>query len=90
MDVITEVDGQTVTEVKASASVLKLIPGDVFVLNIEVGKMPQEKVSQRQRDIIEMMRRVIPEGVKILVIPMVEGKPTVDIKAVRFEKFDVR
>lgn len=83
------VEGESV-EVKAVANVLKLVPGDILVVEVEVGKMPYERVKDHLVMVKRHVEDIVPTGTKVVVIEMREGTPSVNFKALRFAKVDER
>jgi len=66
-----------------SVAKLDLCPGDRVVVNVEVSMMPPSKVRDHIDRLHDDLKRFFPKDVKVLVIPMRDGKPTAELTVIK-------
>lgn len=57
--------------------------GDVLVVNYEVGDAPSDQANDALRQLREIFRRVIPEGVEIVIIATRNGEEDISLKIMK-------
>jgi len=59
-----------------------LVPGDVVILDVEVGKMPPQRVRQYLEQVRESMKEKWPENIPFMLNTMRDGVPSVLVSIV--------
>ncbi len=82
-------EGETL-DVKAVASVVTVYPSDILVIEVEVGNMPGARVKEHLDMVKGAFVGMFPKGTQVMFVPMKDGKPSINFKALRFDKVDER
>lgn len=67
-------------------SVLDVKPDDTLVFSVELGRIPPSSAANRIQALKTHIRALFPESVRVLIIPMIHGKPDVEITVLRKEE----
>lgn len=76
----------TAESVSAVVSVLRVRPEDRLIFSVEVGNMPPQKIHEFMSSQKNIIKSAFPEDVKVLIVPMKNGVPTVELTVLKYEE----